>query len=239
MKSAMTRSSLWKEIETSLTSDIAQGLYGPGDKLPTESQLAARFGVNRHTVRRALANMAEAGLVLSRRGAGVFVTQTPTDYPIGRRVRFHQNLEASGRVPGKSFLSITTRRASDAEAQALELAPGAMVHVCEGLATSDEQPIALFRSVFCAQRFPDLPQALEQTKSITAALEQCGVRDFTRKSTRLSARKASVRHALHLRLPEGAALLRSEAVNVDEAGHPVEYGRTWFAGDRVVLTIDL
>ena len=90
------RTPIWTAIAHSLRSDIAAGVYGPDDKLPTESALAARFGVNRHTVRHAIKALAGEGLVLPRRGAGVFVTSTPTDYPIGRRVRFHQNLSAQG-----------------------------------------------------------------------------------------------------------------------------------------------
>ena len=47
----------------------------------------------------------------------------------------------------------------------------------------------------------------------------------------------SVTLAAQLRLPEGAPILRSVAVNIDAAGQPVEYGTTWFAGDRVTLTV--
>ncbi|MEO0914084.1 MAG: GntR family transcriptional regulator, partial [Pseudomonadota bacterium] len=100
----MRRTPIWKSIADTLTTEIAEGQYGPGAKLPTEASLAHRFGVNRHTVRHALSSMAEEGLVLSRRGAGVFVAQNPTDYPIGRRVRFHQNLAAAGRVAAKEIL---------------------------------------------------------------------------------------------------------------------------------------
>ena len=85
--------------------------YSSGDKLPSEAQLAARFGVNRHTVRRALAAMAEQGLVHARRGSGVFVAATPTDYPIGKRVRFHQNISRGGQIPAKLILALETRAA--------------------------------------------------------------------------------------------------------------------------------
>ena len=44
--------------------------------------------------------------------------------------------------------------------------------------------------------------------------------------------------ALSLQLKEGAPVLRSVSVNIDAAGHPVEYGTTWFAGDRVTLTVE-
>jgi GntR family phosphonate transport system transcriptional regulator len=89
--------------------------------------------------------------VHARRGAGVFVQHRQMPYPIGKRVRFHQNLMAAGRVPEKRVLLLQTRSASPREAEALDLAEGARVHVYEGLSLSDEVPIALFRSVFPAR----------------------------------------------------------------------------------------
>mgnify|MGYP000008056781 CR=1 FL=1 len=227
---------IWQSIASALISDISTGIYRPGDKLPTEAQLASRFGVNRHTVRRALKAMAEEDLVLSRRGSGVFVCQIPTEYPIGRRVRFHQNLEAAGRLPGKEILTLETRKPDPREAEALQL-DGETVHVYEGLSLADGQPIAVFRSVFPAKRFPRILESLEQTRSVTRALQAQGVTDYTRAQTALTAKTASATIALHLRLREGAPVLRSVGVNIDSDGIPVEYGKTWFAGDRVTLTI--
>jgi len=94
---------LWQDIAATLRSEIGGGHYAPGDRLPSEAQLAARFGVNRHTVRHALADLAQAGLVQARRGAGVFVTARPADYALGRRVRFTQNLAAQGRLGSHRF----------------------------------------------------------------------------------------------------------------------------------------
>ncbi len=234
---AASRAPIWRSIAALLSDELGRGHYGVGEKLPTEADLSARFGVNRHTVRRALAALAAEGLVRPRRGAGVFVAATPTDYPLGRRVRFHQNLRAAGRLPGKSILSIVTRAADAEEAEALGLPPGAKVHVYDGLSLADGQPIAVFRSVFSAARLPDLPRHLAQDRSVTAALARGGVADYTRASTRISAVAATPTQALHLRLPEGAPVLRSVAVNVDPDGRPVEFGRSWFAGDRVTLTL--
>ncbi|MEX0366504.1 MAG: phosphonate metabolism transcriptional regulator PhnF [Ruegeria sp.] len=233
----MSRTPVWKSIALSLTSDIAEGRYGTGDRLPTEAQLSATHGVNRHTVRRALAEMAEQGLVHARRGAGVFVAARPTEDPIGKRVRYHQNISASGKIPGKKILSLTTRAADEAEAESLELHPGDPVHVYDGLSLADGQPIAVFQSVFPAARFPDLLTALTETQSVTKALQMNGISDYTRISTRLTARQASATQALHLRLTEGAPVLHSVGINADPDGTPVEYGRTWFAGERVTLTL--
>lgn len=228
---------LWNAIARTLSDEIAAGHYAPGDKLPTEAQLAARFGVNRHTVRRALASLAGAGRVFARRGAGVFVAARPTDYPLGRRVRFHQNVAASGRTPSRRLSRLETRNADPREAGALALEEGAQVHVVEGVSLADGVALAAFRSVFPAARFPGLLAALERTQSITAALAAEGLADYTRSETRLTAKIARGPLARQLALPEGAPILRSVAVNVDGAGVPVEYGTTWFAGDRVTLTV--
>ncbi|WP_192964536.1 phosphonate metabolism transcriptional regulator PhnF [Phycobacter azelaicus] len=233
----MARTPVWKSIASALTEDIAQGRYDTGDKLPAEAQLAARFGVNRHTVRRALAEMAAGGLVHSRRGAGVFVAAKPTDYPIGKRVRFHQNISKGGRIPAKQILTTETRAAAAGEAAALGLEPGDQVHVYDGLSLADGQPIALFQSIFPAERFPGMLTALEETQSVTAALKRCGIEDYTRSETRITARQTTATQALHLRIPEGAPILRTTGINVDSEGTPIEYGRTWFAGDRVTLTV--
>ena len=232
----MPRSPIWRSIAEALGQDIAQGHYPPGGRLPTEAELSARFGVNRHTVRRALAEMAAQGIVRSRRGAGVFVETPPTEYPIGRRVRFHQNILASGRSPEKRVLRLETRAASMAEAQALALDPGAPVLAYEGLSLAGGTPIAHFVSVFPSDRLPGLAGALAEVSSVTEALRRCGVADYLRRETRITAERATPTQALHLRLAEGDPLIRSTGLNATPEGAPVELGNTWFAGDRVTLT---
>ncbi|WP_282120764.1 phosphonate metabolism transcriptional regulator PhnF [Ruegeria atlantica] len=234
----MRKTPVWKSIALNLTSDIAEGRYNTGDRLPTEAQLAAKHGVNRHTVRRALSDLADQGLVHARRGAGVFVAARPTDYAIGKRVRYHKSISASGKIPGKKILTLTTRAADETEAEALEIASGDQVHVYDGLSLADGQPIGLFQSVFPADRLPGILEALSETESVTKALQHCGVKDYTRISTRLNARAATATQALHLRLTEGAPVLYSVGINADPNGLPIEFGRTVFAGDRVTLTLN-
>ncbi|WP_412552321.1 phosphonate metabolism transcriptional regulator PhnF [Shimia sp. MIT1388] len=231
------RTPIWQSIAASLTEDITEGRYAPGEKLPTEAELSARFGVNRHTVRHAIKSMSGNGLVHARRGAGVFVAQVPTDYAIGKRVRFHRNLEQAGRLPGKEVLHLETRTADAAEKEALKLSENARVHVYDGLSLADDQPIAVFRSVFPASRFPMLTDQLADLRSVTAALKANKVPDYTRVWTRLTAKRATATQALHLRLNEGDPILRSIGVNVDANQSPIEFGTTWFAGDRVTLTL--
>lgn len=152
-------------------------------------------------------------------------------------MRFSQAVTAAGQTASRQFSRIETRSAEPEEAEVLALPPGAPVHVVEGLSLADGAPLAAFRSVFPAARFADLPRHLAETASITAALRAAGVADYTRAQTRIVAKTAGAALAARLHLPPGAPILRAKAVNVDPQGRPVEYGTTWFAGDRVVLTV--
>lgn len=232
------RTPIWQAIATALRADISEGRYETGDKLPTEAALADRFGVNRHTVRHALSKLVVDGLVRTRRGAGAFVAAKPTDYPIGRRVRFHENVIAAGRTPEKRVLLLEARAATAGEAEALQIPSGGAICAYHGLSLADGHPIALFESLFPMDRLPRIMAALSDTSSVTQALKDIGIKDYTRASTRLTAVRATATQALHLHASEGDPLLRSSGVNVDDAGQPVEFGRTWFAGDRVTLTLD-
>lgn len=232
------RTPIWLAIAAALRADISEGRYAPGEKLPTEAALAERFGVNRHTVRHAVSKLVDEGLIRTRRGSGTFVAAKPTDYPIGPRVRFHANLLAAGRHPEKRVLQIERRTATRGEAQALDIPKGDKVCAYHGLSLSDGQPIAVFESLFPMSRLNGIEAALQDISSVTEAFAQVGIRDYTRASTRLTAVLATATQALHLHVQEGDPLLKSTGINVDEAGNPIEFGRTFFAGDRVTLTLE-
>jgi GntR family phosphonate transport system transcriptional regulator len=233
----MTRTPVWKSIAATVEAEIAGGHYRAGDKLPTEAAFAARFGVNRHTVRRALGDLADRGMVRARRGAGVFVDAPPAEYPLGKRVRFHQNIRATGRLPEKRVLRLEMRPADALEADALRLAAGAPVLVYEGLSLANGVAVAHFLSLFPSDRLPGLATTFGTVASVTEALRLNGIADYTRTDTRVSAERASATQALLLGLRDGDPLLRTVGLNVDPDGVPVERGTTWFAGDRVVLTV--
>ncbi|MEM9602793.1 MAG: phosphonate metabolism transcriptional regulator PhnF [Pseudomonadota bacterium] len=235
---ARTQTPVWRAIAEALRTDIARGRYRAGDKLPTEHALAARFGVNRHTVRRAVLALVEDELVRTRRGAGAFVRTEATEYPLGRRVRFHENLLAAGRAPRRRVLTLEQRASTDGEAAALAIDVGAPVCAFHGVSLADNSPIAVFESLFPAERLVGIEAALRVADGVTDALCRVGVVDYMRASTRVTAVLADASQALHLELKPGDPLLRTSAVNVDPDRVPVEYGRTWFAGDRVTLTLD-
>lgn len=233
----MTRP-LWQQIRDALDREVAEGRFAPGDRMPTEAALAARFGVNRHTVRRALAAMQEAGVLRARQGAGVFVTGRAIPYRVGRRSRFSQNLEEGAHSGSRRILRLETLPCNDEEARVLEIAPRASVHIMEAVGIIEEAPALYARSVFPAEGLDAFPEALTATRSITAALMVCGIADYRRLWTRLTVEPASGPMAGHLEIAEGAPLMRAVSLNVTGGGRPVEHGRTWFCADRIELVVE-
>jgi len=234
----MTKTPLWQSIADAIRQSIFNGEYVEGQKLPTEAAYAKRFGVNRHTIRHAMSHLLDEGVVHSRRGAGYFVLSEPLEYPIGERVRFHNNLIAAGHTPKRESLSIETRRATPEDVGRLKIKVGENICVCHARSLSDGVPLSISESHFPMERLIGIERALATEGSITVALRQCGVADYVRQSTRVSACAASPTQAINLRVREGAPLLFTTSINVDTDGYPVEYGQTWFASERVTLSLD-
>lgn len=237
MKSAK-KTPLWLSIADTLRSELGDGVYIPGDKLPTEAELSRRFGVNRHTVRHAIAALVEEDLLRTRRGAGVFVIGALPEDSLSRKIRFHQNILSGGPTSDQDILQIETRASSRREASLLDLKPGADLYVCHGLARANNMPIALFSSHFPAARVPGLAQSLTKMRDVTGALKASGVSGYKRASFRIGARQATSAQVLHLHVREGAPLVFVTSLNVDADQVPVEFVKTWYVADRVTLTLD-
>ncbi len=227
---------LWKEIHHKLLNDVRAGHYSAGEKIPTEAELARRFNVNRHTVRRALSLLRDEGFVFSKRGAGVFVTGKNATYRIGKRTRFSQNISSDG-VPSRQVTSVETRHATYLEAGKLALKTSDMVHVAEGLGYLENTPIMHSVSQFPAGRCDGILTYLQTNPSKTDAFAALGIADYLRKETEVTAVTATAMMANMLSCAVGAPLLRVNSVNILVDGTPIEYGTTHFIGDRMVLSV--
>lgn len=229
---------LWRQIEEILAGEIAGGITAPGGRLGTEQLLARRFGVNRHTVRQAIASLEQRGLVQVERGSGTYVREPLIDYTIGRRTRFSEVLARQGQVAGGALLYAGAAPAEAPAARALGLEVGEPVLILNILRKADARPIGIGAHHFPLPRFSGLDRVYRTTGSITAALRRFGVLDYLRASTRVSACAPSPDDAAMLEQPEGCPVLVTESVNIDRDGQPIEYGLSRLASEWVQLVIE-
>ena len=230
---------LWRQIADRMRLAINNGDFDETGMMPPEMALAARFGVNRHTVRSAMAALAEEGIVRPLQGIGTRIERRDRlRFPISRRTRFSQGLGNQARDIEGRLLEAATEPASATVAEALGLAAGVPCIRLETVNSADRRPISRGTHYFPAERFGGIAAAYEETRSITAALKQSGVPDYVRRSTEISAIHAEGDDIRHLKLSPGAIILVTTAINIDLDGRPIQFSRSRFAADRVRLTVE-
>lgn len=228
---------LWRQIAETLEGDIKDGVFAPGKQLPTEAELAGRFGVNRHTVRRGIAFLEQEGLLRVEQGRGTFVQERMVDYRLGKRTRFSENIQKQSRLPSGEMVRALMLSADATVAKNLHLRKGAPVVLIENVGKVDGRPISVAAHHFPARRFPDIIEVYKRTGSITKALAHYGIADYTRKETRITARLPSTNECRLLELPRSQPVLVSENINVDPEGRVIEYGWTRMAAERAQLVV--
>lgn len=228
---------LWRRIADQFEQAIASGEYGVDGRLPSETEIAERFGVNRHTVRRAFAALAERGLVRSARGSGTFVAARRLTYPIGERTRFSEIVGIAGHEVGGRLLGHAVEPASVEVARRLAIGEMSEVVRLHILRSADRVPVCHAASWVIAGRMPDVARVYRQKRSMTVTLAHFGVRDYRRTSTSVTAAIGDAVDAAHLGLPPGRPILVVDSVDVDEHGVPVVTTQARFAADRVSLLV--
>jgi GntR family phosphonate transport system transcriptional regulator len=230
---------LWRRIADELEQSIAQGVFQAGTKLPAETEIAERFGVNRHTVRRAIAALAERGLVCAERGSGTYIEADRIAYPIRRRTRFSEIIGGAGHAVGGRLVASSIEKADSEIAKRLKLKSAAPVIRMERVRQADGVPIVASTTWLPADRFPNAARVYAMSSnSMTRMLANFGVRDFTRERTSVTAAIAEAADAESLKLALGRPLLVVESVDADTDGVPILTTRSRFVSDRVALVLE-
>lgn len=222
---------------------ISSGHLQPGDRLPPERELAGWFGVNRLTLRQALADL-ERGRLIRRtvgRQGGTFVAEPTVERDLSNFAGFSEQADRLGLTASAVVLRAEQQIAKGAVARGLELEAGAPVFEVARLRLANRRPVVLESSSFPAERFAGmLDESLEGS-----LYELLRVRFHARPCRaveKLEPTQADGQAAQLLEVSRGAPLLVVERVAFDSGGRPVEFARDLWRGDRtrmVVWSFDL
>lgn len=229
---------LWRQVADGIERGIADGQFPAGEKLPGEMEIAETYRVNRHTVRRALATLAERGMVRAERGSGTYVEAPRLAYPLRSRTRFSEIVGAGGREPRGQFIASSEEPATRELARQLGLKTGAPLIRIEALRLADRSPICVSTTWLSAGRFPDAGSVFASVRSMTALLAHYGIRDYRRSSTRITAAIIDATDAARLDLTLGRPILVVDATDTDTDGKPLVTKRSRFAAERVEFLVE-
>ncbi|WP_169054073.1 GntR family transcriptional regulator [Nitratireductor sp. XY-223] len=213
----------WLRIYRALRSEILSDDLPSGSRLPSEKQLCDRFSVTRMTVRRALQALQQEGMLIARKGVGVFVRRTPPCYQITDGNRFIDNITAAGDTVGTTTLSIVRERVLAEPAEALKVPRGSRVIVITRLRLINNEPTFLNCKQLPAPLFPDFDAVYAKRQSVDDVYRHHGIDSYRRRETRITGGFATEEEARILGLSVGAPLLRSRSVNEDDPGTRIEY----------------
>jgi GntR family transcriptional regulator len=229
----MPASTLYARIEETIATEIAQGEYRPGDQLPTEGALLQRFQVSRITVRRAVQNLVNRGLLEIRRGLGTFVLSPRIEADLTRLTGFVEDMNAAGRKATARVIGQGVVASSARVAERLQLGKGTKVMQIKRVRIADGMPISL------DETYLPLPLGKQIVNNdlrlhpiFTLLEEEYGVplveADYTLEATIAS---KAVADALQVRA--GSPIFQVERTSMTTGNQPVDYEVLSYRGDLV------
>jgi len=228
---ALSFEPLWRQIRGLIVADLEAALWKPGEAIPSELELAARFGVSQGTVRRAIDALADENLLVRRQGKGTFVaTHTEEKVSVPRFLRIRRD-DGVDEYPASRLVDLRRGKASVEVARLLDHKPGDAVLVVRRVLELAGAPAVLDEITLPAALFRGLTRArLEAYRgSMYGFFEtEFGVR-MLKASEKLKAVAADADAAALLDVPAGAPLLAVERVTTTYGDRPVELRRGWCA----------
>jgi len=221
------------QLKTWILSQIEQGSFKPGDKIPSEQELVDSFRVSRGTVRQALRELIDSGHLYLVRGRGTFIAQpAQPKWSVDTLVSVTEALKQQGLALRTQILELSHKNADAWVATRLKLEPNEPILILKRLRFVAGKPTLIATSWLSYELTKRLYEVDLASQSLYTALEEvCGIR-ISRVTRRISARLSDEAEAALLELPIPSAVLLLEGIAYDTAGNSVECSQTVFRCDQ-------
>lgn len=217
------RGPLYREIQARLLRGLAEGEWAAGAALPTEPQLAQRFGVSIGTIRKAIGELVDANILVRQQGRGTFVATHNASRSL---FYFFHIVGADGikRAPQSELVSFEQVTAKPDVARDLRLAPGARVYRVVNLLRLAGAPISLDEIQFSCDLFQGMTrdEFVNRPSTIYALFQNNYLINVVRTVERLRARAADKVTARRLGMEAGAPILEIHRIAYTYDDRPVE-----------------
>lgn len=220
----------YSTIAEELARQIEDGILPQGSQLLGERELCKHFDASRVTLRKALFELKERGLIEADSSRGWFVCSPVVGEP-NALVSFTEMAKTRGLEASSVVIAADVRAATIEEADRLRIAPGSDLFELKRVRRLDAVPVGIEHSRIPLKLSPDLPKADFSLTSLYAELDRAGMRPAYSEYS-IQAVAASAEDAALLGVLPETALLSANAVTHLKSGRPVEISRSLFLGDR-------
>lgn len=224
----------YARLAMALQEAIQDGRIPNGTGLPSERVIGEVLSLSRVTVRRALEQLIQKGMLKARQGSGTFVSRRIVE-PMTLLASFSEDMQRRGQRPGSVWISRQLVWPTAEETLALAIPAGSRVVRCARIRTANGVPMALeFATVLASY----VGEHADFGDSLYEAMRQQGVTP-ARAIQRVRAENASRDHALHLEIAEQAAVFSIERRSFTHDGRPVELTRSIYRGDLYDYVVEI
>ena len=223
---------LHHQVYLDLHAALAANEWKPSERLPTERELAERYGCSLITVRRALDDLTREGRLERTRGRGTFVTEIPIVRDIAGQVGFADEVRSLGYEPYTVVVTAKVEGASPVVAAALGIPLHASVYYLERVRGADSVPLLLEQVRLPADKLSGLLDHDYRVESLWDVLENDYHLPIGRRQETLSAVVPSAREANLLGLRARGPSIQLEGPAFTTGGEPIEYSRTVVSPER-------
>ncbi len=224
-------------IREDLVMKIQEGVYIPGSRIPPEDELTKIYAVSRMTIRHAIDDLVNAGLLLRRQGVGTFVLSEQVRRNYNELTSFYEEMSEQGLKPTSKLLKIERRRSSSLLAQKLHISTGEEVYYLERLRKINGKPIAI-NNVYIPTAFFPFPTQQEAEGSLYHFYKTNGF-EISYAKQLVQAKLASKEQALILQIPRASPVLYSDRVTYSYKNTPIERVEAFAIGDSYSIEMVL
>lgn len=219
---------LYFQISSRLERAIREGIIPAGARLVNEISIGQRLGLSRPTVRRAIQELVDKGLLVRRRGIGTQVVQAHVSRPV-ELTSLHEDLSRAGHAPSTRVLSLEQISADSDIAEQLGVPVGAQVTRIRRVRYADGTPMAILVNLLPPE-FSDITIEDLTSQGLYEILRSRGV-TMKVANQAIGARRARGDEHKLLNLSKGSPLLTMDRVAFDQGGRPVEAGHHCYQPD--------
>ena len=248
MTSAHLHVPRYRQIAYQIIGEIQSGIYQPGDRLPSENQMASQHNVHRLTIREALTLVVQQGLAFRHQGKGTFVTEPRINYGINEGTNFSHNLLELGYLPSLKILKVQTIPATEPLAKLLDISSNnKLIEIkvlrtaspkMKGLKIPEAYPLCISLSYLRAEQFPEIIEDIYQSHSFYSILSKKYQIQPHRTKTQIETELPSSEDIQLLKMPSNLPILITRSIIQDQYDQIFEYTISRFRGDRFTLEIE-
>lgn len=233
-----TSTPLYEQLKNIIKNDIYDGVYQPGDRMASEAELGKRYEVSRITVRRAIQELEQEGLLCRKQGKGTFVVHQKHKNHMGEVHGFTDSMSRMHRHTDRIILEKGLQNADEDLASYLELPLGAPLIHLKRVMCDDGQPLLIDECWYPVSLFPGMLEEIREDVSTYQLIREKYNRHLRRVHKEFNITLATVEMSQHLKCTPGDPLFSIFKVVYDETSRPLQISKLLVLSSRCTYVLD-